>query len=226
MLVRIFTAFFLVPALFLTPGSHSLAEDHGLQAKADELYHDGHWERAYFIYVNDLSAIGDKYSQYMAGYMRLHGKGVERDLIEASAWYRLAAERNSRQFVKVRDELLESMTEEQRVASDAAFLSLRQRYSDLALMLRQLEKERRVAKERPTGSRLSGDSSSVLVVDPYTGTTTRSQLKRRQEARIQAQLNFITGKLGIEPVEPEISDAEFDRLVQQVRDYLQVVNDR
>ena len=162
----------------------------------------------------------------MAGYMRLHGKGVERDLIEASAWYRLAAERGSRQFVKVRDELLESMTEEQRVASDAAFLSLRQRYSDLALMLRQLEKERRVAKERPTGSRLSGDSSSVLVVDPYTGTTTRSQLKRRQEARIQAQLNFITGKLGIEPVEPEISDAEFDRLVQQVRDYLQVVNDR
>lgn len=224
--VRIFTVLFLVPVLFLIPGSDVRAEDRGLQAKADELYHDGHWERAYFIYVNDLGAIGDKYSQYMAGYMRLHGKGVERDVIEASAWYRLAAERGSREFVKVRDELLESMSEEQRVASDAAFLSLRQRYSDLALMLRQLERDRRAAKESPTGSRLSGDSSSILIVNPYTGTTTRSQLKRRQEERIQAQLDFITGKLEIDPVEAEMSDAEFDRLVQQVRDHLRVINDR
>jgi hypothetical protein len=224
LIVRTFT--FLILALALLAGVEVYAEDRGLQAKADELYHNGHWERAYFIYVNDLSAIGDKYSQYMAGYMCLHGKGVERDKVKASAWYRLAAERDSREFVKVRDELLESMSEEQRLASDAAFLSLRERYSDLALMLRQLEKERRAAKESPTGSRLSGDSSSVLIVNPYTGTTTRSDLKRRRDARMKTHLDYIADKLDIEPLEPDMSDAEFDGLVQQVEAHLQVINDR
>ena len=62
-----------------------------LQAKAEDLYRKGHWERAHFIYVNELAAKGDKYSQYMAGYMCMHGKGVKRDKVRASAWYRLAA---------------------------------------------------------------------------------------------------------------------------------------
>jgi hypothetical protein len=216
----------LVLVLALLPVAADCAEVLGLQTKADELYHDGHWERAYFIYVNDLAAIGDKYSQYMAGYMCLHGKGVERDKVKASAWYRLAAERGSRQFVRVRDELLGSMSEEQKVASDAEFLSLRKRYSDLALILRELERERRAASERPTGSRLSGDSSSILIVKPFSGTTTRGDLKRRQEARIQGWLNHIGKLLDIEPPAADMSDAEFDRLEQQVRHHLQVIDDR
>jgi hypothetical protein len=223
---RISTLLFLVLVMALQSGAGVYARELGLQAKADELYHNGHWERAYFIYVNDLAAIGDKYSQYMAGYMCLHGKGVERDKIKASAWYRLAAERGSREFVKVRDELLESMSEEQKVASDAEFLSLRQRYGDLALILRQLERERRAASERPTGSRLSGDSSSVLIVSPYGNTTTRSDLKRRQEASIQSWLNHIGKLLDIEPPAADMSDADFERLARQVEDHLQRINDR
>lgn len=222
----LFLVLVLVLVLALQPGAGAYAQELGLQAKADELYHNGHWERAYFIYVNDLAAIGDKYSQYMAGYMCLHGKGVELDKIKASAWYRLAAERGSREFVKVRDELLESMSEEQKVASDAEFLSLRQRYSDLALILRQLKRERRAASERPTGSRLSGDSSSILIVSPYGGTTTRSDLKRRQEESIQSWLNHIGKMLDIEPPPADMDDSEFDRLEQQIKDYLQVIDDR
>ena len=61
-----------------------------LQDKAEDLYRRGHWERAYFIYVNELAAAGDKYAQYMAGYMHLHGHGVEHDDVKASAWFRLA----------------------------------------------------------------------------------------------------------------------------------------
>jgi hypothetical protein len=82
--------------LVLAPVSVTQAQGRGfdtstlrLQAKADNLYRKGHWERAHFIYVNELAAKGDKYSQYMAGYMCMHGKGVERDKIRASAWYRL-----------------------------------------------------------------------------------------------------------------------------------------
>lgn len=226
MIVRICTFLILILVLAVSATTPAHAQHRGLQAKADELYHQGHWERAYFIYVNDLAAVGDKYSQYMAGYMCLHGKGVERDAVQASAWYRLAAERGSREFVKVRDELLETLSEEQKAASDAAFLSLRQRYSDLALILRQLEKEREEAKESPTGSRLSGSSSSVLIVDPHAGTITRDDMKRRQEARIQSWLDSIAEMLDIEPPPPDMNEAEYDRLVQQVKDHLQRINDR
>ena len=217
----------VVLVLALLPGATVCAEVLRLQAKADELYHDGHWERAHFIYVNDLAAIGDKYSQYMAGYMCLHGRGVEQDPIKASAWYRLAAERGSPEFVEVRDELLESLSDEQKAASDAAFLSLRQRYSDVALLLRQLERERRQAQETPTGSRLTGgDPSAVLVVGPYTSTTSLSELKRRQERRLETMIRAIAETLEIEPPAADMNDAEFNRLEQQVEEYLSVIDDR
>lgn len=198
-----------------------------LQAKADNLYRKGHWERAHFIYVNELAAKGDKYSQYMAGYMVLHGKGVERDRIEASAWYRLAAERDGPEFVAIRDQLLESMSEEDREASDAMFVELRQRYSDLVLMLDEIEEEREVMNEKPTGSRLSGSPSSITVIDPQTGDTiARSEYLRRLQKRMQVRLDYLAGKIGGEPPEADMSDDEFVEFRDRVAAYLRVVNDR
>jgi hypothetical protein len=198
-----------------------------LQAKADNLYRKGHWERAHFIYVNELAAEGDKYSQYMAGYMCMHGKGVERDKIKAAAWYRLAAERDGPEFVAIRDQTLESMTEEEKLASDAIFVELRQRYSDLILMLDDIEEERDEMNERPTGSRLTGSSSAITFVDPVTGDTiSRSEYLRRLEKRIQAKLDYLAGKLGGEPLEADMSDGKLDELRERVVAYLQVVNDR
>ena len=229
---RIIVVLFVL--LALAPVSGVQAQGRGfdtstlrLQAKADNLYRKGHWERAHFIYVNELAAKGDKYSQYMAGYMVLHGKGVERDKIEASAWYRLAAERDSPEFVAIRDQILESMSEEDRQASDAVFLELRQRYSDLVLMLDDIEEEREAMNETPTGSRLSGGPSSITIIDPQTGDTiTRSEYLRRLEKRMQVRLDYLADKLGSEPLEADMSDKEFSELRDSVAAYLQVVNDR
>ena len=197
------------------------------QAKAEELYRAGHWERAYFIYVNDLAAIGDKYAQYMAGYMCLNGKGMPRDPVRASAWYRLAAERGAPEFVEVRDQLLESMSEESREASDEMFIALRQKYSDLVLALRLLRHERDELDKRPTGSRLAASSSSITIIDPSTGMTiTRSEYLRRVEARMQLRLDNITAQLGIDQVEADMSDREFNDLARQVDEYLQRISDR
>lgn len=223
----------LIVLLVLVPLSATHAQGRGfdpktvrLQAKADELYREGHWERAHFIYVNELAAEGDKYSQYMAGYMCLHGKGVERDKIKASAWYRLAAERGVSQYVATRDQLLESMSEEDRQASDRLFVDLRQRYSDLVLMLEDIEKQRASVNASPTGSRLPGDSSAITVIDPQTGDTiTRSQYVRRVEKRMQAELDFITEKIGAERMDADMSDREFRELKRAVSTYLAVVND-
>ena len=224
----------LFVVLALAPVSGTQAQGRGfdpstlrLQSKADNLYRKGHWERAHFIYVNELAAEGDKYSQYMAGYMCMHGKGVERDKIKAAAWYRLAAERDGPEFVAIRDQTLESMTEEEKLASDAIFVELRQRYSDLILMLDDIQDERDAINEKPTGSRLSGSSSSITVIDPATGDTiSRSDYLRRLEKRIQAKLDYLAGKLGGEPLEPDMSDEDFGELRERVVAYLQVVNDR
>jgi TPR repeat protein len=220
--------------LALAPASMTLAQGRGfdaptlrLQAKADNLYRKGHWERAHFIYVNELAAAGDKYSQYMAGYMCQHGKGVERDKIRASAWYRLAAERDGPEFVAMRDQLLESMSEEERQASDAIFLQLRQKYSDLVLMLDSLEDERDAMNEKPTGSRLSASASSITVIDPQSGDmVARSEYMRRLEKRMQARLDYLADKIGSETLDADMTDQEFGDLRQRVVAYLQVVNDR
>lgn len=220
--------------LVLAPVSVTQAQGRGfdtstlrLQAKADNLYRKGHWERAHFIYVNELAAKGDKYSQYMAGYMCMHGKGVERDKIRASAWYRLAAERDGPEFVAMRDQTLESMSEEERLASDAIFVDLRQRYSDLVLMLEDIEEGREAMNETPTGSRLSGSSSSITVIDPATGDTiSRSEYLRRLEKRMQARLDYLAEKLGGKPLEADMTNRDFGELQERVSAYLQVVNDR
>ena len=198
-----------------------------LQDKAEDLYRGGHWERAYFIYVNELAAAGDKYAQYMAGYMHLHGHGVERDSVRASAWYRLAAERDYPEFLEVRDELLAALTEEQLEQSDATFIQLRQKYSDLVLALGHLRKERRMLGEETTGSHVSGNTRSVMIVDPDSGMTSmRSVQLRVLESRMRLRLDYIADEVGSKRRDIEMSDDDFDALAEEVRQYLQVVNDR
>ncbi len=96
-----------------------------VQRKVDDLFERGEYERAYFIYRNELVPLGDKYAQYMVGFMHLTGKGVTENPIAASAWYRLAAERGTPEFVAVRDFLLVGMMPEERRQSDELFLQLR-----------------------------------------------------------------------------------------------------
>ena len=199
-----------------------------MQAKAEELYRSGHWERAYFIYVNELAAVGDKYAQYMAGYMWLNGKGVPRDAVRASAWYRIAAERGSSEFVEVRDELLESMSAEQQVESDQHYIALRKKYSDLVVALGLLRKEREVLNQTVTGSRLSGSpSTTVTIINPRTGMTmSRADYLRRIRDRMRVRLDIITETIGMDEVDVDMSDREFARLAARVDEYLQVIDDR
>ena len=83
------------------------------------------------------------------------------------------------------------------------------------------------ATTRPTGSRLSGNSSAITIIDPRTGVTiTRSEYVGRLESRIRLRLDFITRTLNVEPVEPDASDRDFEALAAKVDDYLQIINDR
>ncbi len=104
------------------------------QDKADQLYKQGDYDRALVVYRDDLAPSGDKFAQYMVGYMYLAGQSVEQDAITATAWYRLAAERGSETFVYARDTLLDAMNETQRRACDEIYVKLREKIGDIVIV--------------------------------------------------------------------------------------------
>jgi hypothetical protein len=179
-----------------------------VQAKAEEVFERGNYERAYFIYREELAPIGDKYSQYMVGFMYLTGKGVDEDKVTASAWYRLAAERGTPEFVRVRDEVMMGLTPEQRAYSDRKFIELRKQFGDLALLMRAVRADYDALKMR-TGSRVASDSSPLTVLDPrHPGTTVSgSEYYGRIEKRLQERLRFIVNYTQIDIVDMDDVDA-------------------
>lgn len=111
-----------------------------LHAKADDLFERGEVGRAFFIYRNELVPLGDKYAQYMVGYMHLTGLATRQDRVAASAWYRLAAERGTPEFVALRDRLLAELTDEQRQGSDSLYRELHLEYCDLVILLTSIKR--------------------------------------------------------------------------------------
>lgn len=116
------------------PGAEPDRDVLSTQQKVDSLFEKGDYDRAIFIYREELAPLGDKYAQYMLGYMHLTGKGVPRDAIAASAWYRLAAERGEPHFVQARDKLWKLLNEQHRAQSDLNYIELRKYCSDATLV--------------------------------------------------------------------------------------------
>jgi hypothetical protein len=156
-----------------------------IQDKVDALFMNGNYERAFFIYRNELVPLGDKYAQYMVGYMYKIGLGVEVDGVSAASWYQLAAERGTREFVAVRDRHLFFMDEDDVLRADEMYRDLRLRYSDLAVLLYSIERDLKSLKQR-TGSRLGGQSSPLTIVSTgRSGPTYFETIRRRVKARVK-----------------------------------------
>ena len=142
------------------PNSRTMA----VQDKVERIFDAGEFERAFFIYRNELAPIGDKYAQYMVGFMFHTGLGVEEDSISAAAWYQLAAERGTREFIVVRDRLLHVMDQDDADLSRVMYRELRVRYCDLAVLLSSIKRNMKELQER-TGSRVGGQSSPIIVIE-------------------------------------------------------------
>jgi hypothetical protein len=200
------------------------SETLGVQAKAEELFQREHYRRAHVIYLNDLAPIGDKYAQYMLGFMSLSGFGVEQDHVLASAWYRLAAERGEpAEFVAIRDELLEQLDEVDRRRSDALYLRLRGEYSDIAIRMREARKIFEDLEQVTTGSRLGGSPlTAVTIVDPRAGSAVPGDVRiQRAQSRMQSHLDYVTSQLGIDSIEAEaVTRSTLADLDARVQDYL------
>ncbi len=160
-----------------------------MQRKVDDLFVAGEYERAFFIYHNELAVIGDKYAQYMVGYLYHMGLGVPENLVAASAWYQLAAERGTREFAEVRDQLTRSLTSEQIRDSDALYGELRMEFSDLAILLANIKRDHGKLRQM-TGSRIGSEANQVSIVDPRSGRMT-SSVTYRDSIRDQLEDNLI-----------------------------------
>ena len=117
-----------------------------LQQNADSALAKGDYGQALELYQNELAPLGDKYSQYMVGYMYLAGKGVQEDAILASAWVRLAAQRETEQYARIRDSLLALFNDDQRSRSDQLYIGLRREMGDLTLVGQLVESDLQVLR--------------------------------------------------------------------------------
>lgn len=197
-----------------------------VQRKVDDLFERGEYERAYFIYRNELVPLGDKYAQYMVGFMNLTGKGVAENPIAASAWYRLAAERDTPEFVAVRDFLLVGMTPEERRQSDEHFLKIRREYSDLVVLLASIK--RGVRDMAPTtGSRIAGQSSPMTVIETRSPNQMRSNtdFRRRIRSKLEGQLVMLAEIGDFPDMETDPSRVDIDDVERLVNERLQLPRD-
>lgn len=194
-----------------------------VQRKVDELFESGEFDRAYFIYRNELAPLGDKYAQYMVGFMHLTGMGIEEDPVVASAWYRLAAERGTPEFVNVRNQLMRDLQAEDRPLSDRVYLQLRREFSDLVILLAAIKRDLS-ALEPSTGSRLSGgDSSPLVVIDLRTSGGYGSSVNYHGRIRRQLQGRLETlSELGDFPdLETDPDRVDFDKVERLVRERIE-----
>ncbi len=197
------------------PDTRTLA----IQDKVDRLFDAGKFERAFFIYRHELVPLGDKYAQYMVGYMYLMGMGVDADNIAACAWYRLAAERDTPEFMAVRDRLLQTMQDEDIRRADRLFLDLRREFSDMAVLLSSIRKNLRELESR-TGSSPNADSGMMTVIEARDsgriGSASTHHGRIRRQLIVRVRLLLDSGEfpeLGSDPEKINLRDLE--RLVEE-----------
>lgn len=55
--------------------------------KADVAFNAGDYKSAFWYYRKELAPIGDKYAQYMVGYMTQNGLGTDPEDVTAATWF-------------------------------------------------------------------------------------------------------------------------------------------
>ena len=182
------------------------------QEKVDFLFEKGEYERAMFIYHKELAPLGDKYAQYMIGFMYLAGKGVQRDVATASAWFRMAAQREQPMFLRARDDTWHMLDNEQQAQSNKIYIDLRVECGDATLLASLVESDLQLLR-----SRANPDSLSINLVDRG-GTSGQGESDRYDNVveRIEYRMIYLTQFLASDDLIHAAERDRFDQLEQQV----------
>jgi TPR repeat protein len=182
------------------------------QEKVDALFEKGEYERAMFIYHKELAPLGDKYAQYMIGFMYLAAKGVQRDVATASAWFRMAAQREQPMYMRARDDTWRTLSTEQQVQSDRIYIDLRAECGDATLIANLVE----IDLEK-LGSRSRPNSLSVNLVDRGESSSQQGANQYDQAvARIEHRMSYLTRMLQSNDLIGASETSRYERLEQRV----------
>lgn len=207
------------------PGETVNPRTRAIQERVEAIYSAGDFERALLIYEKDLAPLGDKYAQYMVGFMHETGIGVDEDPLQASAWYRLAAERGNPQFRAVRDQLIITFSEVDRIRSDYLFLELRKDYSDVAILMGLIREDLDRLDDR-TGSRTGTTTSPITILDPRRdATASADEFFARLRSRTQARLRYLAMRLGDDSVSDNVDDVDMTALETLVSEHMDTISD-
>jgi hypothetical protein len=231
-LITVRTLFLL--ALLSVVAAHSQAEKYfglssgiqdkktlAVQRKAEALFDKASFERAFLIYHRELAPLGDKYAQYMVGFMYETGLGIEKDKLVASAWYRLAAARGTPEFLSVVDKSMRYFTADDIRQSDVIFSRLRLDYSDMAVMIESIGNDVHELKVR-TGSRLRGETSPVAVISARSGNVrSGADYYGSIERRLAERLQRLSKIEGFEDINTDPKTVNVRVLKRRVVDYIE-----
>lgn len=187
------------------------------QERVEELYVAGSYERAYFIYRNELAPRGDKYAQYMIGYMHLTGAAVPEDPVVALAWYRLAAERGEPVIEDAREQLQKTLSPEQVATADGLFAELKSELSDRVLIYALVQQDLEILRNSAGGGPSKG-SGNMLVIDRRYGYMSGAQYYDTVKNRLAARLTYLKGQVDVVDVQgPETMElAQIESEIRQL----------
>jgi TPR repeat protein len=176
--------------LHLFPGEAPDARTIETRQQVESLYSAGEFKRALLIYRKELAPKGDKYAQYMVGYMLLHGQGVKKDPAAALAWYRLAAERIEGVLAGARDELEQTLDAGEHARADAIFARLLQQYGDHRLLVELIRDDLAILRGR-NGSAAGEAQPRVTIVTGYMGNQGAADVYRRVRERLDRRIEYL-----------------------------------
>ncbi len=213
----------------LFPGKALDGRTVSVQHKVEALYTSGDFARAFLIYRKELAPIGDKYAQYMVGYMRLNGQGVESYPAEALAWYRLAAERGESVLSQARDALQQILDEDERAEADRIFARLWQQYGDRKLLLELIREDlailqTRGAHEIADGAphRTAEGQPRMAIASGYIGSGGDSVYRRVRE-RLDRRLEYLGDAARFEHADNGAGNQAIQALETEVRQELKAL---
>ena len=198
------------------PGGETDQRTRRTQERVEELYVQGAYDRAYFIYRNELAPRGDKYAQYMIGYMHLTGAGVAEDPAVALAWYRLAAERGEPSISLAGNELEETLNPTQIAATEDLFAELKSELSDRVLIIQLIREDLNLMRN----SLARGDSMGgghTLMIDRRYGQMSSGHYYQLIEKRIEARLTYLKGQVEVVDIEDDSEALELAEIETEFR---------
>ena len=203
------------------PGAETDRATLRTRERVEELYLSGAYERAYFIYRKELAPRGDKYAQYMIGYMHFTGGGVPEDPAVALAWYRLAAERGEPAIELARDELQKTLSPTQIATAEELLAELKSELSDRVLIYELVQRDLDLLRDR-AGRINSMGASPVLIIDRRYGYISGAQYNQIIKKRLAVRVKYLKSHVeiidldGLETTELAEIESQIKKLTAEI----------